>query len=192
MPSAVLRESFHFALISACQRFICRVTCEGTKWRETLRELVESVDPVSPLEDEIFRDALARLAVGASHGRRIADAIWLREFSRAVESIVTCPSLSTKDAYQQWRARSDSGRAHLDPNSLYALVQGAASDRLQLSAIAIEAGRTARTVRRQFREAHGVAIIEGPVPKTGALGPMMSVYFRDPDGNLIEVSNYPE
>jgi catechol 2,3-dioxygenase-like lactoylglutathione lyase family enzyme len=41
-------------------------------------------------------------------------------------------------------------------------------------------------------KAHGVAIIEGPVPKTGALGPMMSVYFRDPDGNLIEVSNYPQ
>lgn len=39
-------------------------------------------------------------------------------------------------------------------------------------------------------KAHGVAIAEGPVPKTGALGPMMSVYFRDPDGNLIEVSNY--
>ena len=37
----------------------------------------------------------------------------------------------------------------------------------------------------------GVAIIEGPVDKTGALGPMKSVYFRDPDGNLIEVSNYP-
>jgi len=41
-------------------------------------------------------------------------------------------------------------------------------------------------------KAHGVAIIQGPVPKTGALGPMMSVYFRDPDGNLIEVSNYPK
>lgn len=40
-------------------------------------------------------------------------------------------------------------------------------------------------------QSHGVAIIEGPVPKTGALGPMSSVYFRDPDGNLIEVSNYP-
>src|SRR5258708_34133642 len=35
-----------------------------------------------------------------------------------------------------------------------------------------------------------VVIAEGPVEKTGALGPMMSVYFRDPDGNLIEVSNY--
>ena len=40
--------------------------------------------------------------------------------------------------------------------------------------------------------AEGVVIIEGPVDKTGALGPMKSVYFRDPDGNLIEVSNYPE
>jgi catechol 2,3-dioxygenase-like lactoylglutathione lyase family enzyme len=41
-------------------------------------------------------------------------------------------------------------------------------------------------------KACGVAIADGPVPKTGALGPMMSVYFRDPDGNLVEVSNYSE
>jgi catechol 2,3-dioxygenase-like lactoylglutathione lyase family enzyme len=36
----------------------------------------------------------------------------------------------------------------------------------------------------------GVAIEVGPVPKTGATGPIRSVYFRDPDGNLVEVSNY--
>ena len=41
-------------------------------------------------------------------------------------------------------------------------------------------------------KSHGVSIAQGPVEKTGALGPMMSVYFRDPDGNLIEVSNYGE
>jgi catechol 2,3-dioxygenase-like lactoylglutathione lyase family enzyme len=35
-----------------------------------------------------------------------------------------------------------------------------------------------------------VAILEGPVRRTGALGPIMSVYFRDPDANLIEVSTY--
>jgi catechol 2,3-dioxygenase-like lactoylglutathione lyase family enzyme len=39
-------------------------------------------------------------------------------------------------------------------------------------------------------KANAVVIVDGPVQKTGALGPMMSVYFRDPDGNLIEVSNY--
>ena len=39
---------------------------------------------------------------------------------------------------------------------------------------------------------NGVAIIQGPVDKTGAMGPIKSVYFRDPDGNLIEVSNYLE
>ena len=38
--------------------------------------------------------------------------------------------------------------------------------------------------------AEGVEVIEGPGPKTGATGPINSVYFRDPDGNLIEVSNY--
>jgi catechol 2,3-dioxygenase-like lactoylglutathione lyase family enzyme len=35
----------------------------------------------------------------------------------------------------------------------------------------------------------GIAIEEGPVRKTGATGPLSSVYFRDPDGNLVEVSN---
>ncbi|MEE8392823.1 MAG: VOC family protein [Rhodospirillales bacterium] len=36
----------------------------------------------------------------------------------------------------------------------------------------------------------GVDIEEGPVRRTGAVGPITSVYFRDPDGNLIEVANY--
>lgn len=36
----------------------------------------------------------------------------------------------------------------------------------------------------------GVSLIEGPIRRTGASGPIMSIYFRDPDLNLIEVSNY--
>ena len=35
-----------------------------------------------------------------------------------------------------------------------------------------------------------VAILQGPVDKTGATGPIRSIYFRDPDANLIEVSTY--
>ncbi len=35
----------------------------------------------------------------------------------------------------------------------------------------------------------GVEIIEGPVERTGANGPIFSFYFRDPDKNLIEVAN---
>jgi catechol 2,3-dioxygenase-like lactoylglutathione lyase family enzyme len=37
--------------------------------------------------------------------------------------------------------------------------------------------------------AERVTIIEGPVRRTGATGPILSVYFRDPDGNLIELAN---
>ena len=37
----------------------------------------------------------------------------------------------------------------------------------------------------------GVEVIAGPMERTGARGPMVSIYFRDPDMNLLEMSNYP-
>jgi len=36
----------------------------------------------------------------------------------------------------------------------------------------------------------GIPVDEGPVMRTGALGPIESVYIRDPDGNLIELARY--
>ena len=39
-------------------------------------------------------------------------------------------------------------------------------------------------------KACNVELIEGPVKRTGAIGTLLSVYFRDPDLNLVEVSNY--
>jgi catechol 2,3-dioxygenase-like lactoylglutathione lyase family enzyme len=38
----------------------------------------------------------------------------------------------------------------------------------------------------------GVPVELGPVPRTGALGPMQSVYIRDLDGNLVEIAAYPD
>jgi catechol 2,3-dioxygenase-like lactoylglutathione lyase family enzyme len=35
----------------------------------------------------------------------------------------------------------------------------------------------------------GVAIVDGPGERAGATGPILSVYFKDPDGNLVEISN---
>jgi catechol 2,3-dioxygenase-like lactoylglutathione lyase family enzyme len=40
--------------------------------------------------------------------------------------------------------------------------------------------------------ASGVTLEAGPVARTGALGPMTSIYFRDPDGNLLEIARYGE
>ncbi|MFW6045505.1 MAG: VOC family protein [Natronomonas sp.] len=37
-----------------------------------------------------------------------------------------------------------------------------------------------------------VRVIEGPVERTGAVGPMTSVYVRDPDGNLVEIATYDD
>lgn len=43
----------------------------------------------------------------------------------------------------------------------------------------------ARAVAAEL-EAKGISIVKGPVQRTGALGPITSVYVRDPDGNLLE------
>jgi catechol 2,3-dioxygenase-like lactoylglutathione lyase family enzyme len=40
-------------------------------------------------------------------------------------------------------------------------------------------------------DAQHVQVEDGPVPRTGAHGPITSIYIRDPDGNLIEIASYP-
>ncbi|WP_299722382.1 VOC family protein [uncultured Tateyamaria sp.] len=47
---------------------------------------------------------------------------------------------------------------------------------------------TALDIWQAYLSAQGVAIEDGPVPRSGAQGPITSLYLRDPDGNLIEVS----
>lgn len=45
------------------------------------------------------------------------------------------------------------------------------------------------TVWADHLAAQGVPIEDGPIARTGATGPIMSLYIRDPDGNLIEIAN---
>jgi len=52
-------------------------------------------------------------------------------------------------------------------------------------------GQEMEDVEEHLRS-NGVDLLQGPVERTGAFGPMTSVYLRDPDGNLVEVSNYAE
>ena len=44
-------------------------------------------------------------------------------------------------------------------------------------------------IRRQLR-ARDIEVLAGPVERTGAVGPITSVYFRDPDDNLVEIARY--
>lgn len=41
----------------------------------------------------------------------------------------------------------------------------------------------------EYLDVNDLEVEEGPVRRTGAMGPITSIYLRDPDGNLIEISN---
>ena len=64
-----------------------------------------------------------------------------------------------------------------------------AAETLTVAATAVPHAELLEFVKPQLAE-QGVTVEEGPVARTGAVGPIESVYFRDPDGNLIEVSRY--
>ncbi|MBQ0750888.1 MAG: VOC family protein, partial [Roseovarius sp.] len=73
--------------------------------------------------------------------------------------------------------------AEFDPKA--AQVQPGSADLCFLSETPLE-------VWQHHFAALGVTVEMGPLPRSGATGPIRSLYLRDPDGNLIEVSNRAE
>ncbi|MDQ2103508.1 VOC family protein [Azospirillum isscasi] len=61
---------------------------------------------------------------------------------------------------------------------------------LGMAGISFGHGRTPPPAVQAHRCAESVAVEEGPIARTGATGPITSLYVRDPDGNPIEISNY--
>ncbi len=61
-------------------------------------------------------------------------------------------------------------------------------DKRILKVLQVNADLPVAEVAEHLRN-HGVEILTGPVPKDGATGPIMSIYFRDPEGNLVEIAN---
>jgi catechol 2,3-dioxygenase-like lactoylglutathione lyase family enzyme len=43
---------------------------------------------------------------------------------------------------------------------------------------------------KKLLEDRGIEVIEGPITRTGASGPITSIYLRDPEENLVEIANY--
>ena len=82
------------------------------------------------------------------------------------------------------------GRAkiNLRPVGAENWVTGASETPGSLDLCFITEGGIGPVIQRLYRE--GVEIIRGPGPQQGAIGPMTSVYFRDPCGNLLEIASY--
>ena len=67
-------------------------------------------------------------------------------------------------------------------HDLPGLIALASSTHGQLGDLVIE-------VNEAFHDDAALDIVQGPVERTGAVGRLLSLYCRDPDGNLIEVAN---
>ena len=80
-------------------------------------------------------------------------------------------------------------KINLHPANEAAILPRAARPGAGTADICFIAARPLAEVETHLRE-EGFAIEEGPVSRTGATGPIRSIYLRDPDGNLVEVSEY--
>lgn len=84
------------------------------------------------------------------------------------------------------------GRQSIKLHQASELVEPTATHPVPGSANLCFATENAISEVQEHLRANDVRIEEGPVVRTGAVGPITSLYVRDPDGNLIEVAHYDE
>ena len=108
------------------------------------------------------------------------DAIYATEYRRTQE---TAAPLS---------ARLDLPVTAADTNDVEGLIAKILKDHKGKITLVVAHADTIALLIAELGGSKNVPVIEGPVEKSGALGRIQSVYFNDPDGNLIEVSNYPD